>query len=306
MDPLSVTASIIAVLQLSAKVLGYLSDVKDASKDRMQCAVEISNLYNLLFNLRVHLEEENPDEPWFTAVRALDVENGPLDQFKQALEILQTTMTDGGRLNKARKALRWKFEKEEIASILSRMERLKTLIKIALQMDHFKLSQALKNDTQHIKVVVTSLQTHADDTEHRRLLEWVSPTDYPAQQSDIIKRKQEGTGQWFLNAPEVAKWLSEAKGTLFCPGIPGAGKTMVAAIAIDHLLTSVQDSAHGVAYVFCNYKTKEEQDTSNMLAAVLKQLVQARPSIAGSVGQLYKQHNNRGTRPSLDEVFSCL
>lgn len=33
MDPLSVTASIIAVLQLSAKVLGYLNDVKDASED---------------------------------------------------------------------------------------------------------------------------------------------------------------------------------------------------------------------------------------------------------------------------------
>lgn len=135
MDPLSVTASIIAILQLSAKVLGYLNDVKDASKDRMQCAVETSNLYNLLFNLRVHLEEGSPDEPWYTAVRALDVENGPLDQFKQALEILQTKMTDGGRLKKARKALLWTFKKEEIASILSRMERLKTLIKIALQMD---------------------------------------------------------------------------------------------------------------------------------------------------------------------------
>jgi hypothetical protein len=34
MDPLSVTASIIAVLQLSAKVLAYLNDVKDASRSR--------------------------------------------------------------------------------------------------------------------------------------------------------------------------------------------------------------------------------------------------------------------------------
>lgn len=81
---------------------------------------------------------------------------------------------------------------------------------------------------------------------------------------------------------------------------------MIAAIAIDQLLNSVQDSAHGVAYVFCNYKTREEQDTSTMLAALLKQLVQARPSIAGSVEQLHKQYTDRGTRPSLDEVFSCL
>jgi hypothetical protein len=57
MDPLSVTASIIAVLQLSAKVLAYLNDVKDASKDRAQCEIETLNLYSLLLNLRCRLEE---------------------------------------------------------------------------------------------------------------------------------------------------------------------------------------------------------------------------------------------------------
>jgi hypothetical protein len=30
----------------------------------------------------------------------------------------------------------WKFKKEEIASILGQIERLKSLIEIALQMDH--------------------------------------------------------------------------------------------------------------------------------------------------------------------------
>jgi hypothetical protein len=137
-------------------------------------------------------------------------------------------------------------------------------------------------------------------------MEWISTTDYPAQQSDIIKQRQEGTGQWFLDAPEVAKWLSEPKGTIFCPGIPGAGKTMVAAIAIDYLLKLVHNSLHGVAYVYCNYKAQEEQDASRMLAAILKQLVQARPSIIGPVEQLHRQHANRGTRPVLDEILSAL
>jgi hypothetical protein len=136
MDLLSVTASIIAVLQLSAKVLGYLNDVKDASKDRAKCAVQASNAYSLLFNLRFRLEEGSADAPWYTAVRALSVENGPLDQFKQALEALQTKITDGGRLKKAGEALVWKFKKEEVASILDQIERLKSLVEIALQMDH--------------------------------------------------------------------------------------------------------------------------------------------------------------------------
>ncbi|KAF2867352.1 ankyrin repeat-containing domain protein [Massariosphaeria phaeospora] len=313
MDPLSVAASIVAVLQLSAKVLAYLNDVKDASKDRAKCAIEVSNLHSLLLNLRFRLEEGTANTPWYTAIRALAVENGPLDQFKQALETLQTTMTGRGRLKMASDALVWKFKKEEVASILVRIERLKTLVEIALQTDHFKLSQAIKDDSSfvrtHVPVILSGVdevrQDH-DAARHRRLLEWISPTEYPAQQSDIIKRRQEGTCQWFLDAPEVAKWLSEAKGTLFCPGIPGAGKTMVAATAIDHLLKSAQNSSRGVAYVYCNYKVKAEQDASSMLAAILKQLVQCRPSAGEPAERLYKQHVNQGTKLSLDEVYSAL
>ncbi|KAF1953955.1 hypothetical protein CC80DRAFT_476890 [Byssothecium circinans] len=313
MDPLSVTASIIAVLQLSAKVLGYLNDVNDASKDRAKCAVEASHAYSLLLNLRFRLEEGSADAPWYTAVRALGVENGPLDQFKQALEALQTKMTDGGRLKKAGEALVWKFKKEEIASILDRIERLKTLVQIALQMDHFKLSQAIQDNTNFVRTHVPAIQSGVDkiqqdqaDAKHGKMVEWISPTDYPAQQSDIIGRRQEGTGQWFLDAPEFTRWLDEPKGTLFCPGIPGAGKTIVAAIAIDHLLKSVQASSFGVAYVYCNYKAQEEQDASNMLAAIVKQLVQARPPIAEPVERLHKQHADQGTKPSLEEIFSTL
>jgi hypothetical protein len=136
MDPLSITASIIAVVQLSTKVLGYLNNVKDAPKDRTQCAVEMFNLCSLLYRLTDHVKQGYPGTSWYSAIQALAVKDGPLDQFKQALETLQTTMTDGGRLKKAGEALVWKFKKEDITSILGQMERLKSLVQIALQMDH--------------------------------------------------------------------------------------------------------------------------------------------------------------------------
>jgi hypothetical protein len=79
---MDVTASVIAIIQLSAKVLSYLNDVKDASKAREQCTIEASNVYNLLINLRFRLDEgQYTHEPWFNAVRALAVQNGPLDQL---------------------------------------------------------------------------------------------------------------------------------------------------------------------------------------------------------------------------------
>ncbi|KAF2677088.1 hypothetical protein K458DRAFT_379052, partial [Lentithecium fluviatile CBS 122367] len=291
MDPLSATGSIVAVLQLSTKVLGYLNDVKDASKDRARCAIEAANLNSLLTALRFRLEEGDFSQ-WHNSVRALGVENGPLDQFKQALEELQSRMT-GGRAKRLGDKLMWKFKKEEIASILSRMECLKSLVQIALQMDQFKLSRAIKDcgDATYINTEImrndTSYLRHENAlAKHSKLLAWLSPLDFPAQHSDIISRRQEGTGHWFLDAPEVTKWLDQPNGTLFCRGIPGAGKTMLAAIVVDHLLRGKQSDSVGVAYAYCNYKTQKEQDATGLLAAILKQLVQARPSVMEPVERL--------------------
>lgn len=136
MDPLSITAGIFAVLQLTSIVIEYLDNIKDASTDRARFALEASNLYNLLVTLRFRLEEGSSNEPWYAAVRALGVENGPLDQYKHALEQLRTKITSGSGIRKMGNALLWKFIKEEVTNILSRMERLKTLVQIALEMDH--------------------------------------------------------------------------------------------------------------------------------------------------------------------------
>jgi hypothetical protein len=136
MDPLSVTASVIAILQLTGAVIGYLNDVKDAPKECQQCATEASNLQSLLINLLYHLNQGHTGDRWYTAVRALNVENGPLDQYKQALEQLQTMVEIRDGVQKVKRRLLWKFSKEEVASIQARMERLKSLVSIALVMDH--------------------------------------------------------------------------------------------------------------------------------------------------------------------------
>ena len=138
MDPLSYTASFIAILQLSSKVLGYLNDVKDATKDCKQCTIEVANVHSLLTNLRFRLEEQKElRAQWYKATQDLAIHNGPLDQFKQALEQLESRLgRNKGRVRRVGNAIVWAFKKEEVANILARIERLKKLVMIALEMDH--------------------------------------------------------------------------------------------------------------------------------------------------------------------------
>jgi hypothetical protein len=88
MDLLSITASVIAVLQLTSKVVRYLNDIKDTPKDCQQYAVEASNLLTPLISLRYCAEEAQISDPWLEQLWKLNVTDRPLDQYKQALERL--------------------------------------------------------------------------------------------------------------------------------------------------------------------------------------------------------------------------
>lgn len=138
------------------------------------------------------------------------------------------------------------------------------------------------------------------------LMNWLSPTNFPIQQSDNIERRQEGTGQWFLDHSEFTTWISQPSGTLFCSGHPGVGKTMIAAIAIDHLVRTKANASIGVAYAYCIYNSQSQQNTADLLAAILKQLVQSQPSLVEPVKLLHEEHINRGTKASLQEIYHAL
>lgn len=141
---------------------------------------------------------------------------------------------------------------------------------------------------------------------HDTAMNWLSQDDYSTQQHDIVSRRHKDTGQWFLNSPKVKNWLEGSEKTLFCQGIPGAGKTMMVAIMVDHLDQTIRGDDISVAYLYCNYRTRATHTTLGMLSSLLKQLTEMRPELAGPVTQLYDRHYKRKSRPSLDDVSEAL
>ena len=134
-----------------------------------------------------------------------------------------------------------------------------------------------------------------------KALDWLSSTNFPAQQNDIYKDCQEGTGQWLLESDEYTKWVDGMEPTLFCPGIPGAGKTFLTSIVIHNLHERFDgDPEMVVACLYLNYKRHAEQTIESLLAGLLKQLIQERPELFSDFKSLYTSHNERGTRPSVD------
>ena len=129
-------ASIIQLIDTTAKAIKYINDVKDAPTERARLAREATSLLALLTDLRYRVEETTSTDPWFTGIRSLGVEGGPMEQFNRAMEDLTSKLRPGKSLKKFSKAVFWTLEKNEINNTLTQIERLKSFVNLALQMDH--------------------------------------------------------------------------------------------------------------------------------------------------------------------------
>ena len=110
-----------------------------------------------------------------------------------------------------------------------------------------------------------------------------------------------------MDSPEFRALQKAELKTLFCPGIPGAGKTILTSIVIDDLTTRFSDDKTvGVAYLYCNFRRHEEQRIEFLLASILRQISQIQRPIPEPVKSLYDKHSRLGTFPSASDISQTI
>ncbi|KAL9483571.1 hypothetical protein ACSS6W_002360 [Trichoderma asperelloides] len=165
-----------------------------------------------------------------------------------------------------------------------------------------KIIEVLSGVQQRVDEVIQVQHNQAN----KAILDWLTPIEYGPQHSDFSNRREPGTGQWLLDCVEYQIWLNSNKHTLFCPGIPGSGKTILTAIVINDLITKFQnDPTIGIAYIYCNFRQRDDKKIENLVASLLKQLARSH-FFPESVKDLYNRHKEKQTRPSADEISQAL
>jgi hypothetical protein len=136
MDALGITLSITALIKLAKDVVLFIKEAKDASDERKKFVRETASLSGMLNTLVDFINDEDPNDPWLHAISELIARDGPFDQYSLALQLLKTKIAPTSGVRKLGKALVWKHVKEDVHQLLSQIERLKTLVGIALDLDH--------------------------------------------------------------------------------------------------------------------------------------------------------------------------
>ncbi|KAL2828521.1 purine and uridine phosphorylase [Aspergillus cavernicola] len=169
-----------------------------------------------------------------------------------------------------------------------------------------EVAHALGILTTAINESLEPLKKDQQRKEELEILDWLALPVYEAQYTDNISRRQEGTGKWFLESPEFTSWINGDKTTLFCSGIPGSGKTILASAAIRYLLsTKIQDRPR-VAFIFCNYRMHQEQTAEALLAAILRQVTEQCSFFPESIKSMYASYKSNRARPSIDDLLGIL
>ena len=139
-----------------------------------------------------------------------------------------------------------------------------------------------------------ALDSHGQESQRSKerkkqeVLQWLSPLDFRSKQLDTSSRRIPCTGEWLL-AEENCKFWVDGSGTscLFCPGIPGAGKTILTSLVINHLESRIAAIKPIVAFVFFDYKEQGRQMVKAILRSLLRQVIESVGGISQPIQHLY-------------------
>ena len=267
-DPLSIIGGIAAIVQISTAVVSLIKSAKDASGDRQKVLAEINATTALCQTLSDYVEISGI-ESWADTFKTLNqTDNGPLSQFKQCLGYLHK------KLNAKGATLKWPFNKQNVQEILATIERQKSLISLALTNDNLRLCTAIHDELQGVVKKVEGLRISQDRDRRKNALSQLTAIDLEANHADIASRRTTRTGIWFLESAEFTSWWrQESSSTLWCPGIPGSGKTTLSSLVIDNLQVEIaKDPSIGLAGIYCSYRST--QSTVNLMGSIICQLLQ--------------------------------
>ncbi|KAJ5424569.1 hypothetical protein N7445_010542 [Penicillium cf. griseofulvum] len=161
---------------------------------------------------------------------------------------------------------------------------------------------------QHLGQKLDDTHLRHQEDQNERIFLWFATLSFHEQHVAILESVQAGTGAWFIKHETLQNWLEGKISMIWCPGIPGAGKTRLMSIVINTLEHEKTSNNTLHTYIYCNYGRRKEQTYTALLSSLLLQVLQFSTSetVPPEVLSLYNSHKKYGTRPTSKELIDLL
>lgn len=265
-------------------------------------SVEIGALYGILSSLQL-VSRQLEDEAFEATTRIHHIHScyETLEHVKSILDRDNTSLLRDERLETLKRKMRWPFTSSEVKDLLAEIERHKSTLGLALNVDCMSgLLQALSKQND-FRAAVEGIKTelkekHEAETrialsrERQEILKSFAKVDSRINHEMSRKLRSPGTGLWLTEGEEFRQWLETKNAQLWLYGIPGAGKTILAASVIEEASRTNSPSTV-VAYFYCDYKDSATQDLSNILGSLAQQFAKQDQESFAKLRRFYEIHN---------------
>jgi hypothetical protein len=316
-DPLSIAASAAGLVSIAdtvfTRIYRYAKGVKGAAKEIEELAAGIRTLSEILHGLQLVLSQYD-DDRWDPNLRLHHLNSCRETLLKVQKKIYgnESQISNKSTFEATIQKLKWPFSASEVKALLSDVERHKATINVAMTGD--SLATILRGLSRQDKMAEDirslkgsqearwAMETHIAITNQRKkVLEFFGKLDPVTAQRTNLKLHHPLTGLWLTEGVAFKTWLHTPNSKMWLSGIPGAGKTVLAACAIEEAMKE-SSVTRAVAYFYCDYKEADTQDSVKILSSLAAQLARQSEDGFAILQELYKTCNSEDGRTSTPEL----
>lgn len=284
-DPLSITASLIAVGQVVGSIIvscyNYQERTRNAGKSASRILLETRALRHVTESLLANViaDESRGDAVPSSLAKMIEGEGSLFKICQKDLvsleERLQTPVNKWKRLGDQ---LLWPLRESEIAKEVENIHRMRSIIESGLAVDTAASIREIQKNTRQLMERTLDFGSHVEMTDTERLqliLTWLGAFNPSAYHNMVRKDRTEGTGAWLFQSSEFERWRESTEMTiLWMHGIPGCGKTVLTSSVIDHIWesTTARDDESSVAYYYFQFGHQDISIVHSMLRSLISQL----------------------------------
>ncbi|KAK9772020.1 putative Ankyrin repeat protein [Seiridium cardinale] len=316
-DPLSIAASIAGVITLAdvvfTRLIKYTKQVKEAEQGIKDLAAEI-NLIGGSLNSLSRLARALSDELFDPTLRIEHIAgcHKVFSRMEEKLRKAEEDLAKPDQFSRIQRKLKWPFSAARMEEFQSELSRHHRSINLALSADclnslllHLTTSRDLVTEVKELRRITTRIE---ENEERRRVLDYFMKSEPQRGYETSLSLRHPRTGLWLLRLPQVQTWLDLPGSMIWLTGIPGAGKTVLAASIIEAALGRSSEKI-AVGFFFCDYKDETTHVTANVLGALVSQLAIQSDAAYALLAQYYQDlHPSRGLArsPTVDGLQDLL
>lgn len=310
MDPLSVSAGVAGFISLGLEVtkllVQFYKDYAGQAADLSHTTRRLTVLSATLGGLKSHLDNRkfhDGEQELVTVVEeATGICNDYIDELRHHLAKFERheTGTIWSKTGASTRRLAYPFRKSTLEKLDRDISEASSSAAFALQV----LQEGIMTRTyDEIEQIGERLGIVCDMTEKSNISGWLQAPDPSAAYNDTRRRKQSGTGLWFVQGQAFASWLSAPNSFLWVYGFAGTGKSVLCSTAIQHAHRHRQANQRvGLAFYFFSFTHSDGQTVSKMLRSLVLQLSNQRDFTL--LEKLHGQYKN--ATPPNEALLSCL